>query len=118
MEELVYKFLDDYLGDDVFYKIKPINYFIKEPYSVNRCNRYYIYSKKNKSIILFFNHFHNSGNIKIFRDNVLTGTVSRFFDIGTESAQEIIKNWFGDKHNLEKVSDLLSFISEEDLVKQ
>ena len=107
MEEIVYKFLDDYLGDEVFY----------EKESVNRWNRYYIYSKKNKVIILFFHRYGDNEHIKIYRGNSLTNTVSKFFDMDTESVTKIIRNWFGDKHNLKKVSDLLSFISEEDLVK-
>jgi len=106
MEELVYKFLDDYLGDEVFYDIE----------SVNKWNRYYIYSKKNKVIILFFHRYDNNMSFKIFRGNSLTNTVSRFFGMDTDNAASVIKDWFGDKHNLKKTSDLLSFISEIDLV--
>jgi hypothetical protein len=45
MRKMVYKFLDEYLGDEVT--------CIKTG-STNRCYSYDIFSKKNKSIILSF----------------------------------------------------------------
>jgi hypothetical protein len=103
MEEIVYKFLDDYLGDEVFYEKELLR---------NEKERYYIYSKKNQALIIFFDCSNGGECIRIFRGNVLTNTISRFFDMCPYKVTEVIKNWFGDKHNLNKVSDLLSFISE------
>jgi hypothetical protein len=116
MEKIIYRFLDEYLGDEVFYEREPINFFKTD--SVDTGDRYYIYSKKDRTVILFINHFHNDGDdIKIFGGYSLTNTVSKFFDIGTESAAAIIKNWFMVKHNLKNNSDLL-LISKKYLLKK
>jgi hypothetical protein len=134
MEKIIYKFLDDYLGDEVSYEREPINFFKTDSvdtgdryytvdtgdryYTVDTGDRYYIYSKKDRTVILIINHFHNDGDdIKIFGGYYLTGTVSKFFDIGTESAAAIIKNWFMVKHNLKNNSDLL-LISKKYLLKK
>ena len=107
MEKIVYKFLDDYLGDEVFYEKGPLY----NPHTFEMCNGYHIYSKKNNTLILLlFTKYSEHADINY--GNYLTGTVSRFFDIYANNATDIIKNWFIDKHNLEKVPDILSSILE------
>jgi hypothetical protein len=106
MEKIIYRFLDEYLGDGVSYEREPINFFIREPESVDSGYRYSIYSNNHRTVILVVNHFHKDGSaINIFGGYSLTNTVSRFFDIGTESAQSIIKNWFMDKYNFKNNHD-------------
>jgi hypothetical protein len=101
MRKMVYKFLDDYLGDEVT--------CIKTG-SNNRCNSYDIFSKKNKSLILFFKVYHKEGDIVIFRGGKLTNTVSSYFDLEPKSGMSIIRDWFGDKHDINKVKDLMKFV--------
>jgi hypothetical protein len=101
MRKMVYKFLDDYLGDEVT--------CIKTG-STNRCNSYDIFSKKNKSLILFFKVYHKEGDIAIFRGGKLTNTVSSYFDLEPKSGMSLIRDWFGDKHDINKVKDLMKFV--------
>jgi hypothetical protein len=101
MRKMVYKFLDEYLGDEVT--------CIKTG-STNRCNSYDIFSKKNKSLILFFKVYHKEGDIVIFRGGKLTNTVSSYFDLEPKSGMSLIRDWFGDKHDINKVKDLMKFV--------
>ena len=102
MRKMVYKFLDEYLGDEVT--------CIKTG-STNRCDSYDIFSKKNKSLILFFKVYHKEeGDIVIFRGGKLTNTVSSYFDLEPKSGMSLIRDWFGDKHDINKVKDLMKFV--------
>lgn len=99
---MVYKFLDEYLGDEVI---------CKKIGSTIRYNIYDILSKKNKSVILFFKVYHKEGDIAIFRGNRLNGTISSFFDLNPKDAMSLIRDWFGDKHDINKVKDLMKFVN-------
>jgi hypothetical protein len=101
MRKMVYKFLDEYLGDEVT--------CIKTG-STNRYNSYDIFSKKNKSLILYFNVHHKEGDIVIFRGGKLSNTVSSYFNVEPKDVMPIIRDWFGDKHDINKVKDLLKFV--------
>ena len=102
MREMIYKFLDNYLGDEVFcVKGKP-----SEKYDT-----YGIISKKDKSVILSFNIIKSSGGIVIFRGGKLTNTVSSFFSMNPDDVSRIIRDWFGDKHNIKKMGDLMKFVN-------
>ena len=102
MENVIRKFLDDYLGDEVFYEKELLK---------NEKERYYIYSKKNQTLIIFFDYSDGGEFIRVFRGNVLTCTVSRFFDMDPYDVTKVIRDWFGDKHNLKMVSDLMKIVS-------
>ena len=102
MENVIRKFLDDYLGDEVFYEKELLK---------NEKERYYIYSKKNQALIIFFDCSNGGECIRVFRGNVLTITVSRFFDMDPYDVTKVIRDWFGDKHNLKMVSDLMKIVS-------
>jgi hypothetical protein len=102
MKEMINKFLDEYLGDEVV--------CIKGR-STKKYNHYSLYSKKNKTLILFFSHNSNEGNIAMFRGDRLTNTVSNFFSMNDDDVSPIIRDWFGDKHNLNKVGDLIKFVN-------
>jgi hypothetical protein len=101
MKKMVYKFLDEYLGDEVIcIKIG----------STNRYNSYEIFSKKNKSVILIFKVHHKEGDIVIFRNEKLTNTISSFFNLDPKSGMSLIRDWFADKHDINKVKDLMKFV--------
>lgn len=102
MEKSVYKFLDNYLGDEVVcVKDRPTRNY----------NYYRLFSKNNKTLILLFQVRRNDGNIIIFRSSFLTEMVSTFFSIEENDSTTIIKDWFGKKHDIKKVKDLIKFIN-------
>jgi len=103
MKEIIYKFLDEYLGDEVV--------CIKTRPKSGSHNVYDLCSKKNKTIIIVFTISDLDGQILIFKSSQLTNLVSDLFSMDDFNAADIIRNWFGDKHNLNKVKDLIKFIS-------
>jgi hypothetical protein len=102
MEKMIYKFLDEYLGDEVT--------CIKTG-TTDMYDTYDIFSKKNKSLILFFKVYRKDGGISIFRGGKLTNTVYSFFNVEPKEVMSIIRSWFADKHNIKKVGDLMRFVN-------
>ena len=102
MKKMIYKFLDEYLGDEV----KGI-----KTTSTDTCDTYDIFSKKNKTLILFFRVYHKDGGIFIFRGGKLTNTVSSYFNLEPKEVMPIIRDWFGDKHNIKKMGDLMRLVN-------
>jgi len=97
LKKVIYKFLDGYVGDGIKIKYNPLH------------KVYSVYSDKGVLILLFkFNSYKDS--ITIFRGLELCNMVCRFFSVGDDEAMRYVRNWFGDKHNLNKVSDLTKFI--------
>ena len=54
--------------------------------------------------------------IILFRGDELCKTVSMVFDLTIDESMRVVRDWLGDKLKLKRVSDLLSFIPEEELV--
>lgn len=79
----------------------------------NGINQYEIVSNKGKSVLYIWVR---DETYKLFRSYELCHMVSAFFGIGSEESMKLVKDWFGDKLNLKKVSDLLEIImhKEED----
>ena len=113
MKDLVYKFLDNYLGDEVVCNPDGMSY--------NRDGTkesYVIYSKKNAQRIIKFFVFDNNGvqQINFFRILSLCSKVQGYCGIdNVDDCANYIKDWFGDKHGLNKVSDVLKFVPKENV---
>jgi len=110
MKDLVYKFLDNYLGDEVICKPKL--------YSTSSNDWYIIRSTKNKQKI--FDFFVSQKNRKkafgFFSDQELCIKVKSYCGIeNVDDCANYIKDWFGDKHGLKKVNDVLKFIPKENV---
>lgn len=101
MEKTIYKFLDEYLGDEV-------NCVKDRPH--RGYNYYGLFSKNNKTLILTFQARRNDGNFILFKSSYLTELVSTFFSIEENESSRIIQDWFGDKHGIKKVGDLMKFV--------
>lgn len=101
MEKLINKFLDNYLGDEVV--------CIKGGETKNY-DCYSLFSKKNRAVIMLFQVRRKDGSTVMFRGRDLTDFVSNFFSMESNDASSVIKNWFGDKHDIKKVSDLMKFV--------
>jgi len=97
LKKVIYKFLDGYVGDGIKIKYNPLH------------KVYSVYSDKGVLILLFkFNSYKDS--ITIFRGLELCNMVCRFFSVGDDEAMRYVRNWFADKHNINKISDLTKFI--------
>ena len=103
MEKTIYKFLDEYLGDEVN--------CVNKSSMTGMYYDYGLYSKKGKSLIMSFRICNREGHITMFRGRRLTETVSTFFSMDPNETSSIIRDWFGDKHNLKKVGDLMKFVN-------
>jgi hypothetical protein len=109
MKKLVYKFLDEYVGDGVR-AVK--EHIIFNPYTFmpdERVKRYNLISDRN-ILILFFQVWDDGDKIKIYRGNNLCDTLSGYFGISSDDAMKYVREWFGNRYNMNKVSDLLKFI--------
>jgi hypothetical protein len=101
MEKYICKFLDNYLGNEVIcVRQRPTRGY----------NYYHLYSKNNKTLILHFQVRRKDGNIVLFRSSYLTEIVCDFFSMSPNDVSEIIRDWFGDKHDINKVQDLMKFV--------
>lgn len=97
MKKSIYKFLDEYVGDGIHLTHNEDRSFFN------------IFSENKTKIITFMVHI-DKEHVKLFRSEPLTKTISGFFCISRDEAASFTKDWFGDKHNLKKVSDILKFI--------
>ena len=97
MTQIVYKFLDEYVGDGIYLTHNEDRSF------------YNIYSM-NKTPIITFRVADNWEHIKLFRSEPLCKTLSNFFCISEDEAALFTKDWFGDRHNLKRVGDLRKFV--------
>jgi hypothetical protein len=94
MSRIINKFLDNHLGDEVV---------------VKKNRWFYNLSSKNGITILSF-RVKDDGSFIMFRDVKLCKTISTWFGLSDDDAMRKIRDWFGNKHNLKKVSDLNRFI--------
>ena len=109
MEKLINKFLDEYVGNGVRAVKEPV---ILNPYTFRveeHIMRYNLISDKN-ILILFFQVWDDGDKIKIYRGNKLCDTLSDYFGVDKNEAMKYVREWFGKRYNMSKVSDLLKFI--------
>lgn len=97
MKQEIYKFLDCYVGPGIHY-------------THNEDRSFFNIFSENKTRIITF-RVHKSGeHVKLFRSEELTKTLASFFCISEDNAAMFTKDWFGERHNLKKVSDVMKFI--------
>lgn len=94
MNDVIYKFLDKYVGDNYSLRSTPDNEF------------HSLYFDEN-SIILSFK-INCWKKVTIFRFSGLCKVVSDFFSIDKKEAGDHIEKWFCEKHKLEKIEDVLN----------
>lgn len=99
MNRVMKKFLDYYLGDEVV--VKRIRW--RKRLCYNLCS-------KNGTVILSF--WDEKGLFVLCRNVALCKFIGSWFGISEDDAMRNIRDWFGDKHNINKVTDLNKFISE------
>lgn len=108
MTELIYKFLDNYFGDDIIVKRM---HLMRNP-------KYVISSPKGGPIVSFIVHesLEEQGGerISLIGSDDVARMLEGFFSIDKRAAMNQMRNWFGDKHNLKKVSDIKKFIPQNE----
>ena len=97
MTQIVYKFLDEYVGNGIYL-------------THNEDRSFYNIFSNNKTKIITFRVADNWEHIKLFRSEPLCKTLSNFFCISEDEAALFTKDWFGDRHNLKRVGDLRKFV--------
>ena len=97
MTQIVYKFLDEYVGTGIYL-------------THNEDRSFYNIFSNNKTKIITFRVADNWEHIKLFRSEPLCKTLSNFFCISEDEAALFTKDWFGDRHNLKRVGDLRKFV--------
>ena len=98
MSRVINKFLDNYLGDKVVVKTRQ--------YGLSP--NYFIISNSGTTILSF--RVRDDGSFIMFRDVKLCNTISSWFGLSDDDAMRKIRDWFADKHNINKFSDLNKFI--------
>lgn len=100
MKEKIYKFLDGYVGDDLV--CKPLSHFIR-----TWSDNYEICSSKG-TVILWFSV--RGDMVLIYRSNELCKMIEGYFSIDPNESWKYVRDWFGEKYNMKKLSDLFKFI--------
>lgn len=109
MSKIINKFLDRYLGDEIVVKSQKLK----------NSTEYFLFSN-NKVLILSFRFKPESkpeASYVMFRGNELCKFVSNWFGLTEDDAMRYIRDWFADKHNIKKYSDLNKFIKEYDTTR-
>lgn len=105
MKEVIYKFLDDYVGDGVICKKPPLGRGLVFRNVIHTTHAIY----SDKGVLIFEVLVSEDGeHYKFFCSSELSKTVSRFF--GVEESFNYVRDWFGQKYGMKKVSDISKFI--------
>ena len=96
------KFLDEYVGDT--FNVKEVKHGVH--------HHYHIISDSGIVIISFMVRalWADNPHVTLFRGEELCSTVGRFFDLDKEESMQTVRDWFGQKHGLQKLRDILKFI--------
>ena len=105
MKETIYKFLDEYVGEGAICKLRPTGLFLT-------WSEYWEVISDNGTMILWFSV--KSDQIKVFRSESLCGKIEGYFGIEPTESWKYIRDWFGDRHNIKVLSDLLKLILKEE----
>lgn len=118
LKKVVYRFLDEYVGDGVTAKPPTFQYNLYSQYDFtpkSAKNTYHLYSD-NGTLILFFISHNGGEKLTLFRGRALCSTVSGYFNISDDESMIYVREWLADKYDIKKVSDLLKFIPVEEKV--
>ena len=104
IKRIVERFLDHHVGDGVIatrYKV-----------SENEKTKKYLF-KSYKGTKIFRVWVHSDDRMNLWRDEELCEMISNYFSLSSDEAASYVRNWFGDKYNLNKIGDLCQFIPED-----
>ena len=105
MDKHIYNFLDTIFGDEV----------VVTKRSFRTKDEYLISSPKGGPILSFIVHGvryddFDDERISLIGKHKVWDMLCGFFSIERAAAEKYVRLWFGDKHNLKKVSDIKKFM--------
>ena len=100
MKQLIYKFLDDYFGS------KATCEFMNSPLRM-WTDTYEVVSDSGV-LILWFRV--KNDKVIIYRSDSLCKKIEGYYGIDKEESWKYVRDWFGQKHNIKFLSDLLKMI--------
>jgi hypothetical protein len=111
MKELIYKFLDKYVGDGINVRVR------KEPYydplllraSIDNS---YVVKSDNDTTILFLTK-NRIGGVNAHYSISLLEVMSNIFSESRDQCREHIRSWFFNKHKINNYRQLLDYIPSE-----
>jgi len=116
MESSIYKYLDNYLGDE-FLVIRSKNFeisFSGSTYPLVQ-NEFRIISSKGDKIFYIYKHlcefFPDVPEAVVFVDVNISNLLSNFFSIDLDDAFKYIREWFFQKHNLNEKEKRIEFLN-------
>ena len=104
VEDMVYKFLDNYVGEGINISYGAHMY---DPNDFMPVNIYFVYSDNETRIIQIR---YKENNPSIVYEQRLGDVVSNFFSIDSVSSHVHISSWFKKRNNIESLWDLKNLI--------
>ena len=102
MKEIIYKFLDEYVGEGVKCELAI------PAFGRTRTDNWEIFSD-NGTMILWFTV--KGDMFKLYKSESLCKKIEGYFGIEPTESWKYIRDWFGDRQRLKKVGDLLKYIN-------
>ena len=101
MKETIYKFLDEYVGEGA--NCSPFTNEFR-----TWSEKYNVTSDKGTLILWFIVR---ADEVKVYRSESLCRKIEGYFGIDPNESWKYIRDWFGNKHDINKVKDLIKFIN-------
>jgi hypothetical protein len=106
MKEIVYEFLDKYIGEGVNVSDKARMY---DPYTFMPQDIYFVYSDNNTRVIEI--RYSIDGNTSIVYVQKLGDIVSNFFSISMVTSHSYISSWFKERTGIKSLRDFEKLIA-------
>jgi hypothetical protein len=106
MEEIVYEFLDKYIGEGVNVSDKVLMY---DPYTLMPQNIYFISSDNNTTIIQI--RYSIDGTPSLVYEQKVSDVVSNFFSVSMITSHSYISSWFKERYNIKNLWDFEKLIA-------
>ena len=105
MKETIYKFLDEYVGDGAKCKLAI-------PALGRTWTDHWEVFSDNGTMILWF--IVKRDMIKVYRSESLCKKIEGYFGVENTESWKYIRDWFGDRHKIKVLSDLLKLTLKEE----
>lgn len=107
VKDMVYKFLDMYVGGGVNISIRDRNHILYPP----EYKKMYDVRSDNGTLVLYFTP-NSIGDVNSFFSIVLLESMGNMFSQSRVECKEYIKSWFFNRHKIKEYRELLKFIDD------